>query len=123
MLGYLLVALLVAAGSAPAAPAPVSQGPGVVKCTARNAADGTQRECAVKIPAGAVVRLCDSVERAAGHCTLHRKGRLQAWTVGQKGAVCRLAKKKTDWRKRVAMKIDKATPPGAGSCVLFVALR
>lgn len=124
MLNYLLLAALLAAGGEPAvATHPDTSTPRIVQCTARNTADGKDRRCRVKIPAGATIRRCDSADRGAGRCTLHEKGELVAWTVGRNGAVCRLSKKKTNWKSRVAVKVDKATRPGAGSCDLYVALR
>ena len=77
----------------------------------------------MKIPTGAAIRRCDSGERAAGHCVLHPKGELVAWAVGRNGARCRLSKKKTNWMTRVAVKVEKTTPAGRGSCDLYVALQ
>ena len=122
MLAFLVfVALATGAGDAtPAAPGPAT--PRVLECTARNTPEGKDRRCRVKIPAGASIRRCNQADRAAGRCTLHREGALVAWAVGRNGAVCKLSKKKTDWTTRVAVKVGKATGPGAGSCQLFVGL-
>lgn len=120
---YLMLAALVLAGQ-PAVTVPAeSLTPRVLQCTARNTPEGKDRRCRVKIPAGAAVRRCDSGERAAGHCTLHRKGELVAWTAGTNGAICRLSKKKTNWTSRITVKVDKATRAGAGSCHLYVAIQ
>lgn len=123
MLTYLILAALATGGQPALAAHPDSVTPRIVQCTARNTADGKDRRCRVKIPAGAAIRRCGSADRAAGRCSLHKQGELVAWTVGRNGAVCRLSKKKTNWKSRVAVKVDKATPPGAGSCDLYVALQ
>ena len=122
MLAFLVVAALVTgAGDAiPAARGPAA--PRVLECTARNTPEGKDRRCRVKIPTGASIRRCNRDDRTAGRCTLHKEGALVAWAVGRNGAVCKLSKKKTDWTTRVAVKVGKATGPGAGSCQLFVGL-
>lgn len=123
MLTYLLLAVLATGGKPPVVAHHDSLTPRVVQCTARNTPEGKDRRCRVRVPAGSAIRRCDSRDRAAGHCTLHKKGELVAWAVGTNGAVCRLSKKKTDWKSRVAVKVNKATPPGAGSCHLYVAIQ
>ena len=100
---------------------PAGVEPRVIQCTATNTAAGTNRQCHVKIPRGASVRACDATEKVANHCTLD--ARMGAWTANEKGAECKLSKKKTDWAKRVTVKVAKRTKPGAGSCTLFVGTR
>lgn len=122
MLFYLISILLATGGHGVAATLPGPAAPRVLECTARNTPEGKDRRCRVKIPAGASIRRCNQDDRAAGRCTLHKEGALVAWAVGRNGAVCKLSKKKTDWTTRVAVKVGKATGPGAGSCQLFVGL-
>ena len=114
--------LILALGAiAPSAVRPASDAPRTIQCTATNTADGKDRKCHVKVPKRTAVRSCDASEKAAGHCALD--ARIVAWTAGENGARCELSKKKTDWKKKVAMKVAKETRPGAGSCTLFVSVQ
>lgn len=115
----LLILLSLGAAAPGSVRRPVME-PRIVQCTAKNTADGKDRKCHVKVPRGAGIRRCDAAEKAAGHCTLDPQ--LVAWTAGESGARCVLSKK-TDWKKRVAMKVAKGTKPGTGRCTLFVSLR
>lgn len=118
MLAMLMI--LAVGASTPSVAAPSTDSPRVVQCTARNTSEGKDRKCHVKIPRGTTVRACDAKDKDAGRCALDE--RKVAWTAGENGARCVLSKK-TDWTKRVAMKVSKKTKPGAGSCTLFVSLQ
>lgn len=115
---FLFLALSALSPSAVRAPA---DAPRTIQCTAKNTAEGKDRKCHLKLPKGTAVRSCDAAEKAAGHCTLD--ARVVAWTSGENGARCELSKKKTDWKKKVTMKVAKETRPGAGSCTLFVSVQ
>lgn len=115
---FLILAL---GATAPSAARPTTAEPRTIQCTAKNTAEGKDRKCHLKLPKGTAVRSCDAREKAAGHCTLD--ARVVAWTAGENGARCELSKKKTDWKKKVAMKVAKETRPGAGSCTLFVSVQ
>ena len=118
----LMTLMILALGAAaPSAARPSHDAPRTIQCTASNTADGKDRKCHVKLPKRAAVVVCDAREKAAGHCALD--ARMVAWTAGENGARCQLSKKKTDWKKTVAMKVAKDTKPGAGSCTLFVSVQ
>lgn len=115
------VLFLLAIGGTPAAQAATAVlEPRELSCIAKNATDGKDRRCHVKIPAGAAIKRCVVAEKAAQRCTLDGKARYVAWTVATGGADCRLLKKQTKWNKNVAMKVGKKTKPGAGTCELRV---
>ncbi|HEX2781612.1 MAG TPA: hypothetical protein VHM30_19060 [Gemmatimonadaceae bacterium] len=116
------IVLLTLAGS-PVGPQPGTADPRTVQCTAHNRSDGKDRKCRVRIPRQATLLACTASDKAAGHCVLDPQSRVVAWTVGEKGAQCRLVSKKTDWKKKVTIKVAKATPRGGGSCTLFVGLQ
>ncbi len=119
----MLTAFLILAlgATAPSAVRPSNDAPRTIQCTAKNMTDGKDRKCHVKLPRRTAVQGCDAREQAASHCALD--ARLVAWTAGENGARCELSKKKTDWKKSVAMKVAKETKPGAGSCTLFVSVQ
>ena len=107
----------------PDVPQPGTADPRTVQCTAHNRSDGKDRKCKVRIPRQAALLACSASDKAAGHCALDPQSRVVAWTVGEKGAQCRVVRKKTDWKKQVTIKVAKATPHGRGSCTLFVGLQ
>ena len=116
-----LLTIIALAGGVPNAPHRPAAEPRTLTCVARNTSDGKDRKCHVKIPRGATVRSCEANDRAARHCGLDAG--VVAWTSGENGARCELSKRKSDWKKRVAIKVAKETKPGTGSCTLFVAVR
>lgn len=116
-----LLMILALGASAPRAVSPSVAAPRTLQCTATNTSDGKDRKCHVRIRGRTRVRSCEASEKAASHCALDR--RMVAWVVGANGAHCELSKKKTDWKKSVAVKVAKETKPGAGSCTLFVTVQ
>ena len=118
MLTFLMIMAL--GTHTPAATNHSADEPRILKCTAKNTSDGKDRKCHIQLPKRTTLRACDAVETTAGHCALD-KG-VVAWTASEKGARCELSKKKTDWKKRVGIKVAKDTKPGAGSCTLFVSV-
>lgn len=119
MLTFLM--MIAVGASAPAATHLSAAEPRTLQCTAMNTREGKDRKCNIKMPKGTTLRGCDAVEMAAGHCALNT--RVVAWTSAENGARCKLSRKKTDWKKRVAIKVDKGTKPGAGRCTLFVSVQ
>lgn len=123
MINTLLLMLLTVAGApAPSAVSPANE-PRELTCVAKNTADGKDRRCHVNIPAGLKLRPCGAAEKAAMRCTLDKKARYVAWTVATGNARCRISAKKTKWSKRVAIRLHKQTPPGAGTCELRVVVQ
>lgn len=116
-----LLMILALGTHAPSAVHPSVDAPRTLQYTARNTSEGKDRKCRVKIPKGTTLRACDAAEKVAGHCAL--KQHVVAWTASENGARCELAKKKTDWKKAVGIRVAQETKPGAGSCTLFVSVR
>lgn len=116
-----LLLILSLGASAPSAAHPSMGDPRTLQCTAKNTVNGKDRKCHVKLPRGTKIRVCTAADQGLGHCALD--ARLVAWTASGNGAHCVLSKKKTDWKKRVTVKVAKDTRPGAGSCTLFVSVQ
>ena len=117
----IIAALLLLGVPTPAEHQPAPRpAPRVLQCTAKNTSAGKDRKCSVKLAKGALLQPCDAAARTAGHCAL--QPRFVAWVTSTHGARCELTRK-TDWKKRVGIRVSDATRNGAGSCTLFVSLR
>lgn len=115
--------LILAMATVPTPALPIAIEPRLLGCEARNLPDGKDRRCHVNVPSNTRIRACTLSERSAGRCGAHPKNELVAWIVATGTAQCRIVKKKTDWARRVSIKVTKETRPGAGTCALRVSIQ
>ena len=119
----LLVALALALPAGPGAQPPGAAAPDTLTCTVV-AAPKAKRRCSVMIPERRTVLACSAAERKANRCTTHAGGAHAVWVTGAGGARCKVSSKRSDWRTKVTVSMNKKSMKTRGAaCALHVAIR
>ena len=118
-----MLVLFTLAGLWWSATAPFTQTPEALHCRIDLAAGAKGRRCHVTVPAGRALRPCGAADRRAGRCDAVGRGRYVAWVVGTGPGHCRIADKKTKWRRGVIYAKLSKTGDAPSTCDLYVELK
>ncbi|MFN2566086.1 MAG: hypothetical protein ABR499_13905 [Gemmatimonadaceae bacterium] len=98
-------------------------GPDTLTCTV-TAGPKAKRRCSVMIPERRAILACSAADRRADRCTTHGGGAHAVWVTGAGGARCKVSSKRSDWKTKVTLSMNKKSMKTRGAaCALHVAVR
>lgn len=97
--------------------------PDTLTCTV-TAGPKAKRRCSVMIPERRELLACSAADRRANRCTRHTGGAHAVWVTGAGGARCKISSKRSDWKTKVTLSMNKKSMKTRGAaCALHVAIR